>query len=201
MQRASRRATDPFQSRIEVFLKPDFYYDRQRGRYKDQGMPVAQIVGMTELAQSVIAIVLQEPDGARARPGNYFTNDDDYVRVFNDQFDLRVFRVSIELVRRVDQFLSSKELDLRPKDKRNLMFYAAMHLASAVTGSASPNWHQIKDINVAKITIDQISISYQSVKRSYAALGGDDNAAKGVALVQRVKSSLKRKMAKPRKKF
>src|SRR3546814_687385 len=71
VQPASLRATDNIQRNIEEsLLKEGLYYDRQKNFYKNEGRPLANIIGIAEMAQTVMAIFLQRPNDARARPSD-----------------------------------------------------------------------------------------------------------------------------------
>ena len=76
MQSASLRMTDQIHRDIEeLFKKYDLFYDRRKGFYRDQGKAVRKIISANSVAQAVISILLQRPDDARARPGDYFKED------------------------------------------------------------------------------------------------------------------------------
>ncbi len=67
MAPSSLWATRPIHRDIEtVFRAAGLYYDRRKTSYRRKGIPLANVVGISELAQSVGAILLQEPDHARA---------------------------------------------------------------------------------------------------------------------------------------
>ena len=79
---SSLRATDKIHRDIEEYLRQKgLYYDRRKNYYKNEGKPRDKIVGIPYLAQAVMAIVLQQPDQARARPSSLLKNDEDYGRV------------------------------------------------------------------------------------------------------------------------
>src|SRR5262249_29295881 len=79
MQAASLRMTDQIHRDIEqAFKEDDLFYDRRKGFYKDQGRPIKKIVSVNSVAQAAISIMLQRPDDARARPGDYFKDEKRY---------------------------------------------------------------------------------------------------------------------------
>jgi len=62
-------ATEQIQRNIETALKMvDLYYDRRKNYYRNKGISTQKIVTIGVMAQAVAAIVLQQPDNARARP-------------------------------------------------------------------------------------------------------------------------------------
>ena len=83
MPEAALRATDAIHRQIEtLFHRYNLFYDRRKGHYRDQGKPVEQIVSVVDVLQAMLAVVLRRPDDARARPRNYFKNNDLYASVF-----------------------------------------------------------------------------------------------------------------------
>jgi hypothetical protein len=83
MQPASLRMTDQIHRDIEqVFKSEGLFYDRRKGFYKDQGQPIKTIVSVNAVAQGIISIMLQRPDDARARPGDYFKDENRYISIF-----------------------------------------------------------------------------------------------------------------------
>ncbi|HSA64550.1 MAG TPA: AIPR family protein [Nitrospira sp.] len=87
VQQASLRATDKVHRDIEEFLRPrGLFYDRRKNYYKNEGKPRDKIVGIPHLAQAVMAILLQRPDAARARPSSLLKKDEDYGKVYRSRF-------------------------------------------------------------------------------------------------------------------
>ena len=97
---ASLRALDRIQRDIEDYLLQfGWYYDRRKNYYKNLGKPLERIISIPYLAQSVMSIVLKEPDNARARPSSLIKHDNDYKRVFNENSGLDVYLVCIEILK------------------------------------------------------------------------------------------------------
>ena len=77
MIQASLRMNDQIHRNIEeMFKKVDLYYDRRKGFYRDQAKPISKIISVNDVVQAVVSIMLQRPDDARARPGDYFKDDE-----------------------------------------------------------------------------------------------------------------------------
>lgn len=123
----SLRTTDPIHHRIEdLFKQADLYYDRRKGVYKDRGKPISKIVSVTELIQSVVSIILQQPDDARRRPSDYLIKDENYNDVFSaDNFPLNIYLKCVQIMRKVQQFIQPLK-NLERTEKLNLKFYIAM---------------------------------------------------------------------------
>jgi hypothetical protein len=102
---ASLRATDKIQRDIEEFLRPfGLFYDRRKNFYKNDGRPLDRIVSIPLMAQAVMAVLLQRPDTARARPSSLLKNDDDYAKIFTDGIDIHTYRACIGLVKTVENY-------------------------------------------------------------------------------------------------
>ena len=123
---ASLKATDRIQRDIETYVKQHgWYYDRRKNYYKNQGMPVDRIISIPYLAQAVMAILLREPNNARARPTTLIKNEVDYKRVFSENigFDLYVF--CAKLMKTVEERLRTFLSHYPNEFKRNLRYHVA----------------------------------------------------------------------------
>ena len=89
---ASLKATDKIHRDIEDFLVPNgFYYERRKNFYKNEGKPSAKIVTIPHLAQATMAVLLGRPNDARARPSTLLKRQEDYERVFSEDYPLDVY--------------------------------------------------------------------------------------------------------------
>jgi AIPR protein len=128
---ASLRATDEIQREIEAFFfANDWYYDRRKNYYRNQGKSPARIVGIPLLAQAVMAMGLGEPDNSRARPSTLLKRDNDYKRVFDPNLPLRVYLWLAQAQKAVDAYLLT-EAPVTRSERTNFRFHLAM-LAVAV---------------------------------------------------------------------
>lgn len=122
---ASLRATDDIQRQIEsYFFEHDWFYDRRKNFYRNQGKPVDRIVSIPLLAQSVMAMALGRPDYARARPSSLLKKDSDYRRVFSDNTKLPLYLWLAKTQRQVDEYLQSATVSR--SEYTNLHFHLAM---------------------------------------------------------------------------
>lgn len=187
---ASLRATDKIHRDIEEFLRPfGLYYDRRKNYHKNEGRPLEKIIGIPLMAQAVMAVLLQRPDDARARPSSLLKKDTDYEMVFSTKLPIEIYRVSASIVKKVDALLRvGASLDAR--ERNNLRFYVAMRVAALAAGKSSPSPAELAAIDLDKITDDGIRTSLAAVKSAYDALGGGDRVAKGPDLVEAVKNEL-----------
>ena len=176
---ASLRATDKIQRDIEQYLRPfGLFYDRRKNSHKNEGKPLDKIVSIPAMAQALMAVVLQRPGTARARPSSLLKKDEDYETVFSEHFPIEVFRASIELSRLVDAHLRA-DTTLSPEDRVNLKFYVAMYLAALASGVAKPTPDQIKTLAGNTINKSLLDEATAAVKGIYQQLGANALTAKG----------------------
>lgn len=187
---ASLRATDKIHRDIEEYLRPfGLCYDRRKNFHKNEGKPLEKIIGIPLMAQSVMAILLQRPDDARARPSSLLKEDADYAMVFSLDLPIDVYRVCASIVKRVDSALR-EDANLDARERNNLRFYIAMRVAALAAGNSSPSAADLAEIDLNQIPDAEISDSLAAVKAAYDALGGEDRVAKGSQLVESVKGQL-----------
>lgn len=187
---ASLRATDSVHSNIEASLTPfGLFYDRRKNFYKNQGKPAEQIVSIPLMAQSVMSIMLQRPDDARARPSSLLKKDDDYRAIFSNDFPLAMYRICAQTVKRVDEFLRAA-VGFDVKDRTNIRFFVAMHAAACAAATNNPGPQQIASLNLDLIDPDVLYGSAVAVMEIYEELGGGDQVAKGPLLREKLKFDL-----------
>ncbi len=177
---ASLRATDEIQRDIETyFLQRGLYYDRRKNYYSNQGKPRNAIVGISNLGQAVMAILLGRPDTARARPSTLLKNDSDYERVFTQDYPINMYFNCAEIMRLVDAELRRSIHNISPGDRTNLRFYLAMYATLKVLDSGTVTAQAVADISLDAFTKELLSESYKHVMKAYIDEGADDQAAKG----------------------
>lgn len=187
---ASLRATDKIHRDIEEYLSPfGIYYDRRKNSQKNLGRPVEKIISISSLAQAVMAMALQRPDDARARPSTLLKKDEDYKRLFSTEHPIEIYFVAAKLIKAVQSNLRSRD-DLVQKDRTNLLFYIAMHLAAALVKKAEPAINELANIKTEAITDEALQTSFQNVKAIYDELGASDQVAKGAQFLARLKQNL-----------
>jgi hypothetical protein len=176
---ASLRATDKIQRDIEQYLRAfGLFYDRRKNSHKNEGKPLDKIVSIPAMAQALMAVVLQRPGTARARPSSLLKKDEDYEKVFSESFPIEVFRASIELSRLAEAHLRA-DASLSPEDRVNLKFYVAMYVAALVCGVSKPTPDQIKSLAGATINTSLLDEAATAAKDIYQQLGATALAAKG----------------------
>jgi hypothetical protein len=189
---ASLRATDKVHRDIEEYLEPfGLFYDRRKNMHKNEGRSTEQIIGIPLIAQAIMSISMQRPDDARARPSSLLKRDEDYAKIFSPDHPIELYLAAGKLVKAVQSYLRARD-DLQPKDKNNLLFYAAMHAASELTGKAHPSTKDLAKIKPEDIRLEVIEESVTAVQADYNALGASDVVAKGSGLLARLKKRLEK---------
>jgi hypothetical protein len=178
----SLRATEDIHFDIEELFKLyNVFYDRRKGEYRRRLKPVSQIVSMKDVAQAVLACLLQQPDDARARPMSQLSTDEAYQRIFNSKADRELFLACVLLDRQVQGYLASRS-DLSRDERNDLRYYIDTNLAASLSKKPKPSPQEIAALStVAKTQIDPIlmeACSNEAIK-IYKAEGGNANAAKG----------------------
>jgi hypothetical protein len=200
MQPASLRMTDQIHRDIEqVFKSEGLFYDRRKGFYKDQGQPIKTIVSVNAVAQGIISIMLQRPDDARARPGDYFKDENRYISIFaNPKIQLQTYLACVRIVRRIEKFMAGRGVE--KSDIKNLLFYVAAMATREFTGikfppaNKLPRSDQIKD--------DLLAAVLRNVTKFYRKLSEDsdtDSVARGPLLLKKLNTQWDRKVRNAKK--
>lgn len=199
MQPASLRMTDQIHRDIEqVFKNEDLFYDRRKGFYKDQGQPIKKIISVNAVAQSVISIMLQRPDDARARPGDYFKDENRYISIFaNPKIHLQTYLACVRIVRHIERFLLGRGVE--KSDIKNLLYYVAAMAAREFSGlklppaAKLPRTDQLRDDFLLPI-LRNVSKFYRKLSENSDA----DAVARGPLLLKKLNAQWDRKDRKKR---
>ena len=184
---ASLRATDQIHRLIEEHWKDKgLYYDRRKNHYKNEGMPRSKIMGISDLAQAVTAIVLREPNQARGRPSSLLKKDFDYKRIFSSEYPLDLYYICAEGIQKVESILKSLNIDRSTRG--NIKYYVAMHAIAGV-GRQEPAPDQITKFDLSSLNEETIKRSLEYILPKYEKHGGDLKASKGPNLLNDVLST------------
>jgi hypothetical protein len=189
---ASLRATDDIQRDIEAyFLGYDWYYDRRKNYYRNNGKSTERIVSIPLLAQGVMAMALSRPDNSRARPSSLLKRDDDYDKIFSAATQLSVYLWLAESQKAVDAFLASEEAGVTTQERTNLRFHVAMIAAAKLVGGPVTKPVQLVEIAEKRIPIGDADLSrcLEEVRARLAEFQGSttdgpDKIAKGNEFVE-----------------
>jgi hypothetical protein len=102
---------DKIQQDIEHFLADrDWYYDRRKNYFKNQGKPAERIISIPYLAAAVRAVALRDPASSQRQRSRSLRDDNVYDQVFNPRWDLLVYLASLEITRGVENVLHRRRL-------------------------------------------------------------------------------------------
>ena len=180
---ASLKATDKVQRDIEDYFRHnDLYYDRRKNYYKNLKVQREKIISISYLAQAVMALVLQEPNEARARPSSILKKDSDYRKIFNSAYPLKLYLNSIKIMRLADHHIKSDKTFAATEERNNLRFHFALYLALSMIGRRSSKRERIIE-DIANLYPDGIDPQFLSDKwieiitifRNYLTQSGKTN--------------------------
>ena len=199
-------ATEQLQRDIEqIFRASKLHYARRKNSWKKQGIKVEDVVGMTELAQSVAAIHLQQPDHARARPSRYFKKQF-YKTVFSSKYPLDLYVVCALIKKRTEQFLKQNEPNRA--DRTNLLFYVAMAAVAVQLKTPRAKISSLMNVNVGSVPDAAFASALSIVRPIYVKVSkaagkqntfAGDVAAKGIDMVEALKLELVAKFRRKKK--
>lgn len=188
--KASLRATDAIHRDIEDYFKPrGLFYDRRKNFYKNEGKKPADIVSLPFLAQCVMAITMQKPDFARARPSTLLEDNTSYEKLYNKTNDVKSYYIAALLGKKIESYLKSQD-ELTISDKNNIKFYMAYSAAAKLTNNKLPAFRALSNVEPRDITQELLSKSFGSVLSLYNELGGGDKLAKGQDLIKQLKEKI-----------
>lgn len=188
--KASLRATDSIHRDIEDYLKPrGLYYDRRKNHYKNEGKKPSEIVGLSFLAQCLMAITMQKPDFARARPSTLLEDDSSYEKLYNHSNNVKFYYITALIGKKIELFLK-KENSLTINDKNNIKFYLAYVVAVKITLNKFPGFRSLENIEPSQIDDNCIFEALIFVEKIYDSMGRGDKLAKGQNMIKRIKSEL-----------
>jgi len=189
-------ATDPIHFDIEDRLKlQGLFYDRRKGEYRQQRKPVDQIVSITALAQAVIAILLQRPDDARARPGSLLKRAETYRQIFEENHNRDVFVAAILIDRQVLGFLE-KQTDLTKDVRRDIRYYVTTWVSCILANNGAPTAADLAGLvpkAVGRIPGEMLAAARNEVLKLYQKAGGTDAVSKSPEFTKKVLSVLSTK--------
>lgn len=193
----SLRATEDIHFDIEELLKLyDLYYDRRKGQYRRQRKAISKIIGIKELAQSVIAIALQRPDDARARPMTVLGTDAGYDNVFDVKASREMFLACVLLDKQVWNYLILRS-ELSRDGKNDLRFYMNTCVSAVLCNKAEPTKADIAALaSVVKSPVPETKMHdcYDLVMTAYTKHGGNARAAKSAEMTATLKDLIRDKL-------
>jgi len=187
----SLKANDPIHFDIEDRFKLySLYYDRRKGEHRARNRPISKIISVRALAQAVMAILLQRPDDARARPTTALKRKETYPKIFGEDYNIDLYVVCIQIDRKVKEYLKSRKEEIDDQVRVNIHYYVDMGVASLLLKkSGLPPVDELAallPITKNSIPQDILGRAYALALDTYNGLGGDDKAAKGSEMKNRL---------------
>jgi hypothetical protein len=139
------RATDKVQRKIEEYLATvGLYYERRKNFYRNQQIPLTQLVSIDQLGQAVTSALAQSPHVARGEISTIF-DDEIYQLVFHDSYPLAAYAQSITILRACEIFLRQ---DASTKGEvENFAFHLTTLAAVAMTRKKKPRAEDLADLD------------------------------------------------------
>jgi AIPR protein len=188
MQASSLRMTDQIHRDIEqLFKREGLFYDWRKGFYKDQGQPIRRIISVNAVAQGIISIMLQRPDDARARPGDYFKDQNKYRSVFASQkMTLPTYLACVRIIQHIAAYLDHR---LEKSETKNLLFYVAAMAVREASNMKHPVSGRLPRTDQLKN--DLLAATLSNVQKFYGKLtrtADSDAVARGPMLLRKLNS-------------
>lgn len=181
-------ANDSLQLQLETFLESKgWFYERRRWQFRGRQVPRSRIRSILELAQTVIAGLLLEPDTARARPRDRLAKKADYEKVFDPATPFSLYVSLLDLEAAVELYLKSSEAKAISDDPTNDRFYLLTGVALRQTRVMKAADVQAK-VLANKLTVPDSALLETVHKRLYSLVGvqpdkkAADKLFKGTAL-------------------
>ena len=194
VQAASLRATDKIQRDIEeILVSEGLYYDRRKNFYKNKGKPIDKIISIPLMAQAVMTLVLQSPNTARARPSTLIKRNDDYGKVFSEDYPIGLYAKAASLIGKTMLFLKHRT-QLTARDRNNLRFYVTFWVAALHVKKLNPTPEDIANLNVETVPDKEFEFAVTEVVDLYKQFGESDQAAKGVELRDAMFAAIKQQL-------
>lgn len=146
---------------------------KPKNYYKNQHKPRAQIFSINYLAQAIVSIIDSNPVKARSNPTILIKKDEDYTKVFNSEYDIKIFYYAILMRNRVSEYL--KSIQKNKSDDAvliNIAKYYELHvtrvLASLVTKQQNVTPTILSHLKISDLNIsdDKISDSIDILKKA-----------------------------------
>ena len=188
---AQLHATEQVHRDIErVFPANGMFYDRRLKYWKYKDKPRDQVVSIQELSQCLMAIYEQRPDTARARPGDVFSKKktDVYKKLFSPDTSLDFYVRCAQLQRIVDTFLRASGLSRALVN--DIKFYVSMIASVLVVGKKHPSTDDLAKMEANQFSAEMLHEAFVLAETAYGTSGGDQDAAKGTAMLAEIKCNL-----------
>lgn len=148
------KSTDETQRNIEMyFLQKDYFYDRRKNFYKNQGKPASKIFSIQNTAQAIHSIKNFKPSEARAKPTTLIKTDETYNKIFVPTIDYQVYLNCCIISKSVTNFIKN---NIPTKEEKSIVRGLQYHLLRSVLSFVYKKSHvsvkEIKSIDLELVT-------------------------------------------------
>ena len=149
-------------------------------------MPVAKIISIPYMAQTMMAVTLLKPDSARARPSTLINSEKEYRKIFSLDTPIDVYLKVIQIMKTVENYLKPDACgeDLERKDITNIKFYVAMLVGIALTNGSEDIINRLAALPKMEIEEAVLIEALNITIEKFRELGGTDQIAKGPNLLE-----------------
>jgi hypothetical protein len=190
---SSFHATEPVHREIEDYLLTlGYYYDRRKNAYKREGKPADKIISIDRLAQAVLAVLLQEPHTARARPTTAIKDESDYKRIFSGdkiQQPLEMYGVIVRMLTTVEEYFRNFSSSEDRIYRNNMKFHTLMVLGWALNGGTTLPAIRLPHLDLTEMSDDQVKAVVDWVFSEFKNAGAEDKTAKQAAFTERLRKN------------
>ena len=182
--KSSLRVSDSIHWQIEMFFKQrGLFYDRRKNHYKNLGKKRSEIISVSYLAQSLIAVLLQKPNYSRARPSTLLTNNDYYDFLYKGEIDLIVYYKIIIWANRIKNYLRQCGL-YNTSQQGDLLFYVLYYSFARKNNSHKISPNDVQSIDAEALSDGDIAEYCNHIYEIYHSLGGTGKIAKGSQIIE-----------------
>lgn len=182
---ASLRATDKIQRDIEhILFNHDWFYDRRKNFYKNQGKPLDRIISPSFVYTGVYALCLGSLANA-AKPKVRFMRDEvQYKKVFNTQWKIETYLAVTEIMKNIEVALRSFRFDGQSNTnvlRRQYNFVFAYGFVAKTLKSTKFHPNRLIELMSTPVTTEDLEHIWSIVKSAQSAfLGSHSTIAKTV---------------------
>jgi hypothetical protein len=186
--KSSLRVSDPIHRQIEIYFeKEGLFYDRRKNYYKNHGKKSSEIISVSYLAQSLIAVLLQKPNYSRARPSTLLTDDEYYDALYKREIELSVYYKIVIWANEIKRYLRQCGLyDI--KQQGDLLFYVLYYSCAKKVNNSIITDKDVKEMEQNFLTTKDIEEYCKHIYDIYMSLGGTGKVAKGSGMIDILKS-------------
>jgi len=168
------RATDDVQREIELYFGNEgYFYDRRKNYYKNQGKPASKIFGIQSNAQSVEAIMFNNPHITRSKPTSLIKDDVTYNRIFSQAYSYKLYLNCCLIAQKSSDYHRIIADNTIKNNLSNFKLHLARVAVCLLTQKANPNMADIVAVDVsnydkskfdeAKKMVNEAIIEYQKL--------------------------------------